>query len=527
MKTKMMSLASKLTTAAMVVSMFAMSMPANAAISLQSDVMSSYVVNTNSSHVITFTTAAAWDAGDTITLDMSAVADITAGWALTDIDVYAGGEKTLVAAGCVADEVTATAVPATDIITLSLCAASTQIPAGQIVIDLGATATTGGAGDSSHVVNVGTAGAHNITVAGTQGDGGTIGVTLTSGAATVMSDKMGRSMISTASSHTILFTRYSPWNAEDTITIDLSEIAVLASFAVTDVDVEAPVASDQTLVDADCDANEIEVTAVGSLITLELCAGSDTIAAGTTMVQLGSVAAGPGVDAHFMNVGSTGSKALDIAGTTGDVGTMYVSLMTNDQIQVTADITSALTFDIDTLHAATCTQAKPDGGYSVGLGTLTPGTAKTADNHICMMLDSNAQDGAVIQVKSLNEGLTSASVSHTIVGTYAAGATTDLSSAVEAYGICVLATTKAAGSEGSDPQQVLPYNGSCVVDAATNEVGGVDNADFQTMVNTNGAPLDGDGYNTVDVLVSAKALSTTPAAIDYTDTLTFRAVGTF
>ncbi|MDD5251841.1 MAG: hypothetical protein PHT12_04390 [Patescibacteria group bacterium] len=492
-----------------------------------SDAMSSYVVNTASSQVITFTTASAWDAGDTVTLDMSAVADVTS-FALTDVDVYAGAEKTLVSAGCAADEITVT--EAADVITLALCAGSTQIAAGQVVIDLGAAATTGGGGNSAHFTNVGTAGAHNVVVAGTLGDTGNIGVTLTSGPASGMSDKMSRSMISTASSHTVLFTRYSAWHAGDTITLNLANIAVVSSFAaVTDVDVEAPVATDKTVVAAGCAANEIEVTAAANIITLTLCAGSDTIAAGTTMVQIGSAATtdGTGSDAHFMNVGSTGSKPLILGGTAGDIGTLYISLMTNDQIQVTADITSALTFDVDTLDADACTSAKPDGGYSVGLGTLTPGTAKTADKHICMLLDSNASDGVVVQVKSLNEGLLSASVAHTILGTYNAGATTDLSGAVEAYGICVLDTTKAPGSAGADPQQILPYNGSCAIDSATNAVGGVDNADFQTMVNTSGAPLDGDGYNTVDALVSAKALSTTPAAVDYTDTLTFRATGTF
>ncbi|MDD5251840.1 MAG: hypothetical protein PHT12_04385 [Patescibacteria group bacterium] len=219
--------------------------------------------------------------------------------------------------------------------------------------------------------------------------------------------------------------------------------------------------------------------------------------------------------------------AYTISWVNDNPGNTVVYIVPIDQIQVTADITSALTFDVDTLDADACTSAKPDGGYSVGLGTLTPGTAKTADKHICMLLDSNASDGVVVQVKSLNEGLLSASVAHTILGTYNAGATTDLSGAVEAYGICVLDTTKAPGSAGADPQQILPYNGSCAIDSATNAVGGVDNADFQTMVNTSGAPLDGDGYNTVDALVSAKALSTTPAAVDYTDTLTFRATGTF
>jgi hypothetical protein len=266
-----------------------------------------------------------------------------------------------------------------------------------------------------------------------------------------------------------------------------------------------------------------------------------TFPGGFTVTQAGSVAGGS--SACLSSFGYTSSTltatktacngAVTLAGAkltnpstageyaitwTNDNGSGVVYINDVDQVMVTAQVDPIMVFDIDT--NADCTAADGSGDNDIAFGALTPGTAATASERICLRLDTNASGGAVVQVRSANEGLYSAATGHTIGSTY--GATYDLSTSIENYGICISSLNKAAGTPGTLNKGTY-YDQSC----STPVVGGVDVDAFQLLLDTNSDPIDGDGYNTADIRVSAKALPTTPAASDYEDTLTFRATATF
>lgn len=171
MKNKLFKLATKLTTAAMVVSMMSSVLPASAAqLTGVKDVMTRLKATTASSHTISFTSSSPLDASETITIDLSAVTDVGGPFALADIDVDRGDALTLVAA-CAADN-TVRAVENADVITLTNCGV-TQIAAGAWVVELGLVA----GGLDAHFPNR-TAGQKTISIGGTFGDTGSVQLSL-------------------------------------------------------------------------------------------------------------------------------------------------------------------------------------------------------------------------------------------------------------------------------------------------------------------------------------------------------------
>jgi hypothetical protein len=134
--------------------------------------------------------------------------------------------------------------------------------------------------------------------------------------------------------------------------------------------------------------------------------------------------------------------------------------------------------------------------------TLTPGSVATGNADAQLGLDSNANSGGTLYLKSANGGLTS-----TLAATTIASASTDLASASSGYGAQVTATGQTSGGPFSS---LSPFNVS-----GTN-IGGLTTS-FQPIVSTT-APLVG---GTTTVRLKAKAATTTPAATDYSDVVTF------
>lgn len=273
----------------------------------------------------------------------------------------------------------------------------------------------------------------------------------------------------------------------------------------------------------------VAVDTAAAIFRVKACGATYASSTATTVVAF--TVDGTVTDGTLTNPGSAGSNSVAVTMNDQGVlgahgGTLAVSIMDDDQVTVSATVDPSLTFDIDV--QATC-GSESAGPYAVSLGTLTATSVTSAANHICLDLDTNASQGAIVTVQGSGaaDALESVSSGDTIGTTYAAGAggRTLLVPGTEGYGLCVAATSSVTGSATA----VAPYNGNCTgtTGGGGNVIGGVDSAAPQQILTTNAAPIDGTANNTADLVVKASIAGTTSSASDYVDILTFIATGTF
>lgn len=173
------------------------------------------------------------------------------------------------------------------------------------------------------------------------------------------------------------------------------------------------------------------------------------------------------------------------------------SIISNDQIAVTATVPSTFTFSLS--------------GNTAALGTINT-TGATSATAVTATVSTNANNGWLAWVKSDNAALSSASTSDSIPSaswTSGAGNVVDLAS-TDGY---VLDVNTGTGS----PTVATEYDGN------TTAKGGNLATTFKQIA-TATTPVSG---NTIDLVVRARAGATDKAATDYTDTLTVTAAGQF
>lgn len=164
-----------------------------------------------------------------------------------------------------------------------------------------------------------------------------------------------------------------------------------------------------------------------------------------------------------------------------------------------------LSFDIDT--AATDTESSPP--YAINFGDLSTTGVNTASTYLWVDLDTNAEGGASVYVMGDNAGLLSAHSGNTIDSVSA-----DLSSTTEGCGAQVISVTETSGGPLTAES---PYNGS------SENVGAIDTT-FDPIVSSILEPLEaGRGQ----IALKSAIGELTPAATDYTETLTLVAAATF
>jgi hypothetical protein len=200
-----------------------------------------------------------------------------------------------------------------------------------------------------------------------------------------------------------------------------------------------------------------------------------------------------------------------------DSGALALAILSNNQATITATVDPTLTFDLDT--ATSDTETPPP--YGVDLGILTSGTVATSDgsavNSIWVDLMTNAASGATVTVQDANLGLQSAATGHTI-----ATGTATLTAGTEGYGVCVKSVTQ---TNGGPLAPTAPYDGpNCDYTDPNHDVGALDNATPQEILNTSYDVIEG---GRAEVLIKAAISNITPAAGDYSDTITFIATGSF
>jgi hypothetical protein len=169
-----------------------------------------------------------------------------------------------------------------------------------------------------------------------------------------------------------------------------------------------------------------------------------------------------------------------------------------------ATVPPSITFDIDV--APTDTETNPP--FTVSFGSLLPATTVTAPNKIWIDLDTNADSGAKVYVRSVYAGLHSQARNYTI-----ASAAADLSSANSGYGAQGNSTRQGAGGplSISSPFNVTGQN----VAALTTSL--------QEVFSSPSPVTAGRG----SFALLAKAAALTPASNDYQDTVAVVAAATF
>lgn len=200
----------------------------------------------------------------------------------------------------------------------------------------------------------------------------------------------------------------------------------------------------------------------------------------------------------------TGVVTIQAAGpATIDSGAYALSIVSNDQVVVSATVPATFTFSLS---------ANTDS-----LGTLSTTTASSSG--ITATISTNAASGWTVWVKSANAALNSASTGASIATAGSIDATpTDITS-VTGYVLDVNATTQGSGGSGNftiEPEY----------DGANTTSGGTLSTSFQAVaVSDNPAgPTDGD---VMTIIERAKISAVQAAATDYTDTLTVVAAGLF
>jgi hypothetical protein len=197
---------------------------------------------------------------------------------------------------------------------------------------------------------------------------------------------------------------------------------------------------------------------------------------------------------------NSGTVTTRASGPTNIDSTTYTTAsITNDQIAVTASVPSAFSFALS---------ASTDA-----LGALSTGAVTTSPTPRTVTINTNAKNGWMLWGKDASTGLSSTSTSSTIASR-TPGTNSTLGSGSEGYNTGL--TSSQVGGSGTI-SVATPFVGS-----SAGQGGGLDTT-FRTLASSGG---------TADTAIltlknNASIAPTTPAATDYTDTITVIGGGLF
>ncbi|MEY4744384.1 MAG: hypothetical protein RL272_329, partial [Candidatus Parcubacteria bacterium] len=247
---------------------------------------------------------------------------------------------------------------------------------------------------------------------------------------------------------------------------------------------------------------------------------SSTITAIKTNCLAGGIVLG---GATVTNPSSAGLYTISWINDSPGYGT--VTIVSSDGFDVTASVDPQITFNVGA-QTAPCDGTFSGAGGSLPLGALTTGAVATSDvasvPHVCARLSANADNGAVVAVKSANGALKSAGAPSDVIPS----ATGTLSAGTAGYGLCAGSAGGDSGKDvtvpaGAAPTAVAPFNGgSCTTSA--HAVGALTTSS-QTVWSISG-PSQNAFYR---MWLKAAVSPTTVSHGDYADSLTFTATGTY
>lgn len=342
-------------------------------------------------------------------------------------------------------------------------------------------------------------------------------------------DSMDRSKVSVDAVHTFVIDMSSAvdFAAGDTMIFTYKDLPsagtwTMPTFVAGDYDFNDGTARTENVGSCPAGANNVQVALAAKAVTVTACSGYTASSAGAAVTFV------VGSTNKVTNPGTAGQYEVWITGTYGDAqAEVEVPIMADDQVSVSASVDTYISFDVSTSLGSNNSINLGELRFSSvtssndSRGTYDGQTDLAADN-ISLTLNTNAYYGTVIQVMSANAGLKS-----TVAGNYTLtsasetlAANANTVSGLAGYGLQAQSYSPTQGT--LTPQS--PFNG------ATTAVGLVTTS-FATVYQT--ANLTGSTSNPIvangaaSVYVLAVPAKDTPAADDYSDTLTFRATSTF
>lgn len=229
-----------------------------------------------------------------------------------------------------------------------------------------------------------------------------------------ISDILTRLKISTAANHTIVFTTPSGIDVGDTVAL---------TFA-ADFDISAVVVGDVTI-GGNAPASAVPA---GQVLTITADADTTVAAAGTATIVIGN--------SHIINPTTTGSKIISIAGTFGDTGSLAVSMVTDDQVVVTASVDPSFSFTISDVAIGFSTITTSAVRYATGDGAGSAG-APAGGAFKVNNINSNAGSGYSFTTKSTGSGAAAGLYSAAPVGDLIeADAVADIVLGTDGYAFC-------------------------------------------------------------------------------------------
>jgi hypothetical protein len=253
-----------------------------------------------------------------------------------------------------------------------------------------------------------------------------------------------------------------------------------------------------------------------------VAATSTKVLAGTTsaLFSVGDLAASANTYCfHFVGTGSTVGTAgingigqvvaykSDAAGgavvESGQYATAITTGVNSEQIGITASVSASFSFALSGGAA----------GQTLPLGVLNSGAPVTAPYQVTATISTNAHAGFLSWIKGTNTGgvLRSTVAAANMTSTLASYPTLTNLASNTGYGVF--------GVTGTNSPVIAP--GYARTNGTT--VGKVDSTQFNQLASLTGVQSN----TTFNIGVSAKPASTDPAAIDYADTLTVVASGSF
>lgn len=206
-------------------------------------------------------------------------------------------------------------------------------------------------------------------------------------ALTTMSDTLSSAKISTLANHDISFVTPTGVAASASITITLpGSFSIPAGLTFTDIDV-LDNGTNVTLAASPTGATWGAVRTSATVITLSN--GTAAVIAGHTIrIKIGTNATNQSAGVNqITNDTTTGTKAITIAGSFGDTGTISVQLVTDDTVVVSATVSQTISFSISsnslafgTLDTAAARYATVTGGGGSGTDSGPAHTLAVATN---------------------------------------------------------------------------------------------------------------------------------------------------
>lgn len=189
-----------------------------------------------------------------------------------------------------------------------------------------------------------------------------------------------------------------------------------------------------------------------------------------------------------------------------DTAQYATATISNDQIVVTATVPTAFTFALS--------------GNTDALGTLSTSSITSSPTPRTATVNTNAKNGWVVWAKDASAGLASSAASYTIPTNCSSGAgsNTTLTSGGSTEGYNTGVTQTQAGGSGTITLNSIFDNTS-----ATSGKGGGLCTNYQSLATSNGSADTAVLTMTNNVVIK----SSTPAATDYTDTITVVGAGLF